>query len=115
MQQIIDQIRTLLNQLESLPDSIIGKNYYPSDNSYVICLETQKEPVGYYLAGTQTGHSAKLCKIISEPYSAKNVFGNTCTFVNVLYNKNTYRVLYNLKNLSYDNQRVCIKCNKTLL
>lgn len=83
-------------------ENIIGKIYRPSDNSYIKCLETGKIK-DVYLAGTaMRGDDPKPCLIISNPYEeAIEFIGKFIKyeFINVLYQDNTYRVLWNEKNV----------------
>jgi hypothetical protein len=82
--------------------SIIGKKYYPMDNSYCVNLTSTsnypyKNDTNVYLAGARIGDEVKECIILSEPFKC---IINTNTglieekMVIVNYNNNTYSVLY---------------------
>ena len=86
----------------------IGKQYVPNDNSWNICLETGDE--AWKIIRKEEPHSnyrkpwgllGYTTTIISEPYEKRIREHSTDygpqTFVNVLYKKNTYRVLWNPK------------------
>ena len=51
-------------------ESLIGKTYFPVDNSYAVCLSDRSEygsNTSYYLAGTAWDEQIE-CTIISQPF-----------------------------------------------
>ena len=87
-------------------ESIIGKKYYPFDNSYCVNLTScsnhpYENDTTSYLAGTMGGDSVKECEIVSEPFTCNVVSSNDCIktieMILVNYNGNTYSIMYNEK------------------
>lgn len=81
--------------------SLIGKKYYPCDNSYCVNLTSSavypyKNNTKARLAGTQTGEKVKECIIVSEPFKCiiSNLKTEKYTMILVEYNNETYSVLY---------------------
>jgi len=85
------------------PKSIIGRKYYPYDNSYTVnltsssnypCINDQSN----YLAGNLMGALVKECIIVSEPFNCivKGFMGKTkvIEMILVTYNNCTYSVMY---------------------
>lgn len=73
--------------------SLVGKRYTPGDNSYIVNIKNKYSDQHISLFDLET-------IIISEPYEERvtSCFvkgGYMRTFVNVLYNGEIYRVLYN--------------------
>jgi hypothetical protein len=77
--------------------SIIGKKFYPVNNSYSSIISKDKAKERFYLAGTVTT-TPVLVEAVSEPYeeSIENIVGEqkTYTFINVSFEGNIYRILY---------------------
>ncbi len=73
----------LKTEYDQTVSSIIGMKYYPRDNSYI------EDKNGNYksLVGNET-------VVCSLPYVAKTETGNEQTFVNVMYQGNVYRTLF---------------------
>lgn len=68
-------------------ESIIGRKYYPKDNSFIIDFNDMKKH--------HTDLINKECKVISLPFTAKvEEFNNEYDFVLVEHNGNTYRTLF---------------------
>ncbi|QQO97027.1 hypothetical protein Nekkels1_27 [Cellulophaga phage Nekkels_1] len=82
--------------------NIIGKTYIANDNSYSINLTYSNRDCR--LAGCYIS-KPKLAKIVSEPYTFRiksNVMdeGFEHKFINVEYNGDIFRVLYNERNIN---------------
>ena len=85
-------------------ESLIGKKYYPIDNSYCVNLTAcaqypYNNDRGAYLAGNMIGESQKECTIVSEPFMCKIkpfiqdvIKEHEMILVN--YNNNTYSILF---------------------
>ena len=90
--------------------SLIGRKYYPFDNSYCVNL-TQSSNYPYsnkrnvYLAGTLLGDPVKECIIVSEPFKCKvkSCVGNEIyehDMIMVNYNNHTYSVMFHKQGLT---------------
>jgi hypothetical protein len=73
----------LKTEYDQTVSSIIGKKYYPRDNSYI----EDKNGNWKSLIGKET-------VVCSLPYVAKTDTGKEHTFVNVMYQGNVYRTLF---------------------
>ena len=73
----------LKTEYDQTVSSIIGKKYYPKDNSYI----EDKNGNWKSLIGKET-------VVCSLPYVAKTDTGKEKTFVNVMYQGNVYRTLF---------------------
>lgn len=84
--------------------SLIGKYYYPCDNSYCVNL-TSSSNYPYknnandaFLAGTLVGHEPKKCIIVSEPFDCvvKEIIDGvkTVKMIIVNYNGNSYSTMF---------------------
>ena len=86
-------------------ESIIGKPYIASDNSYLVNLSYPSRNVR--LAGTSI-EDPKLAKILTDPYKVNirtdihRDIGVNHTFIQVEYKGDTIRVLYQPHNITDD-------------
>lgn len=106
MINIININKIMSEKDEKLMESIIGKKYRPSDNSWSLnltksCNEFNRVIRGY-LGGTYRTN-AVICTIKSEPFKMKVESGTrrvgTRTMIIVEYNKSSYIVLFDKSNI----------------
>lgn len=96
------EIEVIIRRIEEeKPNSLIGRKYYPVDNSYIKHILGEKVEGWIDLVGCM-GNSQRETIIVSEPYEDKceckhmdnKWFNEIYTFINVLYQNTIYRVLY---------------------
>lgn len=87
------------NQKSESEKSIIGKQYFPVDNSYAVCLNDGEN---HYLAGT-FNEKPTLITIISEPFLMKpkgrKLTGDLFFILVKTDNDNIHSVIFNEKGL----------------